>query len=137
MAAEKQHLQEARHNESLARHLAEDMTYRDWVITTAFYAALHYVEANFAKRFGLHGEDQDRQSPHIWRLEILSDKSRYSTACRLAYGRLYAASKQIRYLEDRTPMGAYFDDAGVKRFLDEDLAVVKKELRYTSPTLKT
>ncbi len=41
------HLKKAALNEELARKLADEdaAKYADWVITTAFYAAIHYVEA--------------------------------------------------------------------------------------------
>ena len=44
MPAESEHLQQARHNEALAKLLAQEMTYRDWIITTSFYADLHYAK---------------------------------------------------------------------------------------------
>jgi len=34
----------AEHNESLCDHLLENLKWNDWVMTTAFYSALHYVE---------------------------------------------------------------------------------------------
>ena len=34
----------AEHNESLCDLLLADKNYNDWVITTAFYSALHYME---------------------------------------------------------------------------------------------
>lgn len=34
----------ARHNEALCRFLSTDGRWPDWVITTAFYSALHFVE---------------------------------------------------------------------------------------------
>ncbi|SFO50458.1 hypothetical protein SAMN05428949_5466 [Chitinophaga sp. YR627] len=41
----KQHLDLARHNENACNFLKENNTFPDWVITTAFYAALHYVSS--------------------------------------------------------------------------------------------
>lgn len=34
----------AQHNENLCDFLIADGTYSDWIITTAFYSALHYVQ---------------------------------------------------------------------------------------------
>lgn len=34
----------AEHNEALCDFLITDGSYRDWIITTAFYSALHYVK---------------------------------------------------------------------------------------------
>jgi hypothetical protein len=130
MPAEAEHLQQARHNEALAKLLAQDMTYRDWIITTSFYAALHYVEANFAKRLGFHGEIHGGDIPHVWRLKVLDDRTKFSFDCFRAYKKLYAASRHARYLMENTlPNGASFDDRAIERLLD-DLATVKKELKY-------
>lgn len=35
----------ARHNEEVFTHLRDNTEYTDWVITTAFYSAVHYVES--------------------------------------------------------------------------------------------
>ena len=37
-------LEKARQNEEASRFLAQNNRHPDWVITTAFYSALHYVE---------------------------------------------------------------------------------------------
>ena len=36
--------EQAKHNEELCDHLLGLKKYNDWVVTTAFYAAIHYVE---------------------------------------------------------------------------------------------
>jgi hypothetical protein len=41
----KQHLDLARHNEQACNFLHRNSTFPDWVITTAFYSALHYVSS--------------------------------------------------------------------------------------------
>lgn len=37
------HINQAKHNEKVCNHLSSKETYSDWVITTAFYSAIHYV----------------------------------------------------------------------------------------------
>lgn len=37
------HLAHAGHNEQVCKHLCSKPSYSDWVITTAFYSAIHYV----------------------------------------------------------------------------------------------
>ena len=37
-------LQHAQHNEATCDHLGKTDDFLDWVVTTAFYSALHYVE---------------------------------------------------------------------------------------------
>jgi hypothetical protein len=38
------HREHARHNESLCDHLIEQKKWNDWIVTTAFYSALQYVD---------------------------------------------------------------------------------------------
>lgn len=38
-----EHLTHARHNEKACRYVSREGNLNDWVITTAFYSALHYV----------------------------------------------------------------------------------------------
>jgi hypothetical protein len=38
-------LEHALHNESVCNYLSESDTWNDWVVTTAFYSAVHFVEA--------------------------------------------------------------------------------------------
>lgn len=37
-------LDHAKHNQELCVHLNTDKKFTDWIVTTAFYSALHYVE---------------------------------------------------------------------------------------------
>lgn len=37
------YIEHARHNESVCNYLGKKEAYSDWVITTAFYSAMHYV----------------------------------------------------------------------------------------------
>jgi len=40
-----QHKQQAEHNRAFTQHLDLDTTfYLDWIVTAAFYAALHFIE---------------------------------------------------------------------------------------------
>ena len=49
MPARDAHIQQAEHNEALFVHLATSSpTYLDWQVTSLFYAALHYVDAQLA-----------------------------------------------------------------------------------------
>lgn len=34
----------AKHNEKACKHLKDEGAFNDWVITTAFYSAIHYIE---------------------------------------------------------------------------------------------
>lgn len=37
-------LPHAKHNEEACKHLKDNGKFNDWVITTAFYSAIHYIE---------------------------------------------------------------------------------------------
>ncbi len=85
------HLRQARHNHDLIAALDPATTpFLDWVVTGAFYAALHLVEAWFASRgfhFMSHAERDDwvskvkelRQTvwPRYKELEFQSQRARY------------------------------------------------------------
>ena len=45
----------AQHNEKVCDHLSTLNDYHDWVVTTAFYTALHYVEGKIFPIPGKHG----------------------------------------------------------------------------------
>ena len=43
MAKNDYYLKHAQHNEKVCQHLSLNQEFTDWVITTAFYSALHYI----------------------------------------------------------------------------------------------
>ena len=46
MSSRSIHIQQAKHNEALAKELVSSgYRYKDWAVIAAFYAALHYFEA--------------------------------------------------------------------------------------------
>ena len=53
------HLRQAERNERVASHLA---TFPDWQTVALFYAALHYVDAYLAQRFGAQGHPTSHQA---------------------------------------------------------------------------
>jgi hypothetical protein len=52
MPGERQHLDQARHNEGFLSTI-DRAKYSDWAVTTLFYSSLHYVDACLARR-GVH-----------------------------------------------------------------------------------
>lgn len=40
----KERLARAKHNEEVSKYLTNQVKYSDWVVTCAFYSALHYIE---------------------------------------------------------------------------------------------
>lgn len=52
------HLAQAKHNEKLSNRLGARLASKDWFVTTAFYAAIHYIEAAlFSQSPGIQHSD--------------------------------------------------------------------------------
>lgn len=105
-------LPHALHNEQLCSHLSVVGGYNDWVVTTAFYSALHYVQSrmfpmtvtnpytgtaitldNFPAYYGLFKSVHNR-SKHAVTLMLVANKL---PATYNAYKRLYDACMSARY----------------------------------------
>jgi len=85
------HLRQARHNRDLIDTLDPATTrFLDWIVTVAFYVALHRVEAWFAGK-GLHFED------HTQRDDWLSKAKELRRSVWPRYKELEFQSRQARY----------------------------------------
>ena len=105
------HLSHARHNERACKHLlkAED-SFLDWVLTTAFYAAVHYVRHSL---FPLERDGHTyaslvdycyrtgRSESHMTVNHLVAEEMPSEVSGR--YLRLYQLSRTARYNEYRTP----------------------------------
>ena len=136
MASEVDHIAQAEHNEALAQELSNDLTYKDWLITVAFYAAIHYVEASLA-RDSIGHSDTDPRRPqnvgiHAWREQLVH--RRYSQGCWQSYRTLRNESANARYLklwQARPGMAvAYYSDSDALAFFQNDLPNVKGGCGY-------
>ena len=97
------HLYQAHHNENLAADLLSKLIYKDWLITTSFYSAIHYVEAKLATRTPpIHPlKDVPRDSsgrayvsPHQFREDLVH---RHYKSIFKEYRMLKEKSEQARY----------------------------------------
>jgi hypothetical protein len=132
MASLIDHLRQAQHNEALAGDLDSPggLKYRDWLITVAFYAAVHYVEALFTtvKTIG-HTETAcpASESRHRFRQEKV--QTQLGKKPWESYRKLRIASEDVRYLYSRFgKVGTgpdYYDCEDAKRFFRHDLKVVR------------
>lgn len=133
------HKAQAKHNEKLANKLSETV-FIDWSITSAFYAALHYVEAAFfftpeivhteacynKYRSKMASLDM-KKTMHVFRENLLGQAF---PKIMTKYRQLRLASEAARYLlvtSDKTAFN-YFPKTTLKRLLG-DLKAIKKELR--------
>lgn len=60
------HLAQAEHNEKLCNRLGRALAAKDWFVTTAFYSAIHYIEAALYDQNPVvrHSEDYGAGSFH-------------------------------------------------------------------------
>jgi hypothetical protein len=69
MPSANEHLRQAEHNEEFARTLLNRAatSYTDWVVTAAFYAALHFVNYYFVRVAGVAPADHKIRSSYMQR----------------------------------------------------------------------
>lgn len=106
----KSDLQHAEHNEAVFRHLLSDHSFADWIVTTAFYSALHYVDAKiFPIKYsekGINFTVEDMESyavsalnkygtdKHVCRLKLVESKLKEIA---VEFNWLYSTCKTARY----------------------------------------
>jgi hypothetical protein len=91
-----EHLRQAKHNQACSVFLIENkLEFRDWAITSAFYAALHYTEACYPITGAHSGKNVD-DTLHRKRGEVLQQRA--PTAYR-EYRTLERACSEVRYLK--------------------------------------
>lgn len=124
------HLEQAKHNESFAAQLDADpgLQHWDWLITVAFYAAVHYVEALFF----MHSDIVHTQSActghdkHAFRASKVKDL--LGTGCWRSYRKLQTSSYNARYLAFAQPAKIavqYFSRDDAKRMYSVNLSNVR------------
>lgn len=126
-------LEHALHNEACCNFLKEDGRYQDWVITTAFYAALHFLKY---KIFPFTEDEQShvdfdsychflkrryKISNTIHPHEVLRDLAeRRAKSISVRYENLFDLCRTARYhdyhLDERFVTEALNDLAAIKRF---------------------
>lgn len=132
------HLWQAGRNERLAKQLLGDLTYKEWVVTVAFYSGLHYVEAALNQVLSIvHSETsipKDYQGGlHDWREDLVFQH--FPSAWK-SYRKLRAQSIVARYLStDRRaflqqPVDDYFSDRDVYNFVHRDLDKVRRKVGF-------
>lgn len=126
------HLKQAQHNERLAAQMEAnpDLKHWDWLITIAFYAAVHYVEAAFFFTNIGHTEqacqDGDMHAFRARNVQVHLDKDSWKS-----YRKLQNASYNVRYLalaqQQPTDIAIhYYSLADAKQFFTTHLAQVRE-----------
>jgi hypothetical protein len=89
MPSQARHEEQAQRNETFFQSLDETVSgNREWIVTAAFYAALHWVEAYFDNRHGWHLTSHRDRNDAV---------TRYLSPVLNEYMRLYRASRRARY----------------------------------------
>jgi hypothetical protein len=123
------HIKQAKHNQACASFLLVDpqSAFRDWAITTAFYAAVHYAEACFTTCD--IGHTPEGANAHAMRAAEI--RTRASKAW-VSYRKLQTASYELRYLagtlEAIQTWQSVYTDESARRLVQRDLEIVKVEL---------
>lgn len=146
MSSYQAHLHQAQHNEGLLSELMASLSYKDWLVTVAFYSAIHYVEAAFFNDPSIRHTDTSiptypdgrwRDSPHIWRMKLL--EKHYPEYAWRSFRSLYNESYVARYLLKHGPQGVavttdaqtHWTDNEARDFVDVDLINIKNALGFS------
>ena len=141
------HLYQAEHNEGLLSELMASLSYKDWLITVAFYSAIHYVEATFSNNPAIGHTDTSiptypdgrwRDSPHNWRMSLL--EKHYPKDVWKGFKSLSNASWVARYLVTQpsrrgipvtTDAQTHWTDDEARDFVEVDLVNIKNGLGFS------
>ncbi len=135
MASYDMHWEQGNHNQKLVNEIVgktQPIRYRDWAITVAFYAAIHYVEAFLERAHQCHSDDQ--RKPHQFRVdkvyEVLTE-----APVGAEYHNLLHTSIMLRYLSNRgrtakSTSGKWLSDEAVKQMAVVDLDKIKNSVTY-------
>lgn len=147
MSSYQAHLHQAEHNEGLLSELLASLSYKDWLVTVAFYSAIHYVEAAFFNNPAIEHTDTSiptdpngkwLHSPHIWRMRLLWNN--YPEYVWKGFRSLYNASYIARYLlmtpgpsgvAVTTDAQTHWTDNEARDFIDVDLINIKNGLGFS------
>jgi hypothetical protein len=93
--------QHAIHNEDACNYLLESNKFNDWVVTTAFYAALHYVQYEL---FPLTEEGKTYNDFNTYFAKVLKKQNKrltkHTATIQLVNNKLQPAASYYRWLHD-------------------------------------
>ena len=139
MADQNIHLKQAEHNQKVAKKLAKDNV-RDWSVTCAFYAALHYFEASFIGNSKVGHTEAKYNSLSLSMPDAIKGKSLHSfrdllvsqsfPKVRAKFVHLRNMSEAARYLEKSNNKCGYdfISEENAKKAL-QDLEEIKSETK--------
>jgi len=97
----------AEHNEALCDHLISVGNYNDWVITTAFYSAMHFIQS---KIFPLKiGQVEFFNLNHYYSFNRSKHRGRHGAMIDLTWQNLPAIAGEYEWLHDVCRNARYKD----------------------------
>jgi len=135
MASYDMHWEQGNHNQNLVNKIVDEATpirYRDWAITIAFYAAVHYVEAFLDRAYQCHSDDQ--RNRHRFRADKVYQLLT-GVPVKIEYQNLLSTSISLRYLSYRgqtaeSTSGKWLSDDDVKQMAIVDLGKIKNSVTH-------
>ena len=92
MSSQVEHEEQAQRNETFFQALDKTVSVnREWIVTAAFYVALHWVEAYFDNQYNFHPKSHDMRNTAVMRFLSIANE----------YSKLHRASREARYLMHR------------------------------------
>ena len=113
------HLHQAKYNKIFAIELARSGVRRDWAITVAFYAALHFAEAGLIGKNKISTTDKnlnDDKALDTRRADLLL--ASYGDLPYRKYKKLMNESSRARYLDNQS---ANFDDPPAQGYFPREV----------------
>lgn len=100
-------LEHAEHNEQLCHQLHAEGKWKDWVVTTSFYSALHYIEHRL---FPLTvGKEIYNTFDDYFPQRVDHTKNKHDARLKLVQERLRKAHSAYRFLTDTCRTARYYD----------------------------
>ena len=116
MPGHSEHVRQARHNRAFMECVRRTGKYRDWVVTSCFYCALHFVDAALSTVSVHPNRHEDRNSSLQWLKR--SNRKLWSDAGYKHYRELQTQSRKARYSCES------ISEREVADAIEEDLTVV-------------
>lgn len=134
-----------RHNKEVCDYLIKSKKYNDWVITTSFYSALHYLRenifpvmyedgtplSNFEEYYSYLRKNGIEKSQHKALIDLVEKELKEVANL---YRQLYTLCRTSRYNNYRTSKKKALRG---KSYLDKSLKLLKKKIDEVRPNILT
>ena len=133
MSKNKYHREHALHNEKVCNHLNDQTHFYDWIITTAFYASLHYIKYKiFPFKFVLNNKPVVAQTFDIYCIRCNKRSGKHAILSSLVEKHHSNIAVAYNKLKDLSWTARYNDYQYDKDVSDEALYLLKEIKEYCS-----